>query len=154
MAAEGEGLRWRRLLLAAGHALLCVTVAALLLASGLVPLPAALRADATLPPFETFARSLALHPWRLYRDLLGLLLPGHLLVVGLAAADRAPLAQLLGLELLDAAGRPADLAERLREACFRLLTPVTLGLVWAPLLLLGSGRSLAERLSATRWSRC
>ena len=152
MGADGGTLRLRRLTLAGGHALLCLAVALLLLATGLVAPPAALRPDPSLPALESFARALALHPWRLYRDLMLLLLPGHLVAAALATADKAPLAALLGLELLDADDRPADTVERLREALCRLVTPITLGVAWAPLLLLGSGRSLSERLSRTHWS--
>lgn len=146
-----EPHRLRRLLLAAGHALLCLAVAALLFRLGAIKLPAAFRPDPSLPPLEHFARSLATAPGHLYRDLLLALLPGHLVALGLAAADRAPLAGLLGLELCDHAGRPADTAERLLEAAARLLSPATLWAAWLPLLLVGSGRSLSERISRTTW---
>ena len=153
MAADPPLRRLHRLALAAGQALLCLTTAGLLLWLGALKLPAAFRPDAALPPLEHFALALATTPGHLYRDLLLALLPGHLVAVALAAAGRALLPQWLGLDLCDAADRPADTLERTKEAAYRLLTPATLWLLWLPLLLLGSGRSLAERLSRTHWSR-
>jgi hypothetical protein len=153
MAAEEPTHRLRRLALAAGQIFLCLTTAAPLFWVGALSLPAAFRPDAALPPLEHFALALATAPSHLYRDLLLALLPGHLVAVALAAAGRSLLPHWLGLELCDAADRPADSLERTKEAAFRLLTPATLWLFWLPLLLLGSGRSLAERLSRTHWSR-
>lgn len=153
MAADEPTHRLRRLALAAGQALLCLTTAAPLFWLGALSLPAALRPNPALPPLEHLALALATAPGHLYRDLLLALLPGHLVAVALAAAGRSLLPHWLGLDLCDAADRPADSLERTKEAAFRLLTPATLWLVWLPLLLLGSGRSLAERLSRTHWSR-
>ena len=148
-----EPHRLRRLLLALGHALLCLATYALLLQLGALKLPAAFRPDQALPALEHFAKAFATAPGHLYRDLLLALLPGHLIALALAAADRAPLAGLLGLELCDLDGRPADPRERLLEAAARILTPATLWALWLPLLLLGDARSLAERLSSSRWQR-
>ena len=153
MAADQPTNRLRRLALAAGQALLCVTTAGLLFWLGALSVPAALRPNPDLPQLEHLALALATAPGHLYRDLLLALLPGHLIAVALAAAGRSLLPHWLGLELCDAADRPADSLERTKEAAFRLLTPATLWLLWLPLLLLGSGRSLAERLSRTHWSR-
>ena len=153
MAADEPTHRLRRLALAAGQALLCLTTAAPLFWLGALSLPSALRPNPALPPLEHLALALATAPGHLYRDLLLALLPGHLVAVTLAAAGRSLLPHWLGLELCDAADRPADSLERTKEAAFRLLTPATLWLFWLPLLLLGSGRSLAERLSRTHWSR-
>lgn len=153
MAADQPAHRLRRLALAAGQALLCVTTAGLPLWLGALSVPAALRPNPDLPQLEHLALALATAPGHLYRDLLLALLPGHLIAVALAAAGRSLLPQWLGIELCDAAERPADGLERTKEAAFRLLTPATLWLLWLPLLLLGSGRSLAERLSRTHWSR-
>jgi hypothetical protein len=153
MAADQPTNRLRRLALAAGQALLCVTTAGLLFWLGALSVPAALRPNPDLPQLEHLALALATAPGHLYRDLLLALLPGHLIAVALAAAGRSLLPHWLGLELCDAADRPADSLERTKEAAFRLLTPATLWLFWLPLLLLGSGRSLAERLSRTHWSR-
>ena len=153
MAADQPTNRLRRLALAAGQALLCVTTAGLLFWLGALSVPAALRPNPDLPQLEHLALALATAPGHLYRDLLLALLPGHLIAVALAAAGRSLLPHWLGLELCDAADRPADSLERTKEAAFRLLTPATLWLLWLPLLLLGSGRSLAERLSRTYWSR-
>ena len=153
MAADQPTNRLRRLALAAGQALLCVTTAGLLFWLGALSVPAALRPNPDLPQLEHLALALATAPGHLYRDLLLALLPGHLIAVALAAAGRSLLPQWLGIELCDAADRPADSLERTKEAAFRLLTPATLWLFWLPLLLLGSGRSLAERLSRTHWSR-
>lgn len=153
MAADEPANRLRRLALAAGQALLCVTTAGLLFWLGALSVPAALRPNPDLPQLEHFALALATAPGHLYRDLLLALLPGHLIAVALAAAGRSLLPHWLGLELCDAADRPADSLERTKEAAFRLLTPATLWLFWLPLLLLGSGLSLAERLSRTHWSR-
>ena len=153
MAAEEPTHRLRRLALAAGQIFLCLTTAAPLFWLGALSLPAAFRPDAALPPLEHFALALATAPSHLYRDLLLALLPGHLVAVALAAAGRSLLPHWLGLELCDAADRPADSLERTKEAAFRLLTPASLWLLWLPLLLLGNGRSLAERLSKTHWSK-
>jgi hypothetical protein len=153
MAAEEPTHRLRRLALAAGQIFLCLTTAAPLFWLGALKPPAAFRPDAALPPLEHFALALATAPSHLYRDLLLALLPGHLIAVALAAAGRSPLPRLLGLELCDQDGHPADSLERTKEAALRLLTPATLWLLWLPLLLLGEGRSLAERLSKTHWSR-
>jgi hypothetical protein len=153
MAADPPLRRLHRLALAAGQALLCLTTAGLFLWLGALKLPAAFRPGAALPPLEHFALALATAPGHLYRDLLLALLPGHLIAVALAAAGRSPLPRLLGLELCDQDGHPADSLERTKEAALRLLTPATLWLLWLPLLLLGEGRSLAERLSKTHWSR-
>jgi hypothetical protein len=153
MAAEEPTHRLRRLALAAGQIFLCLTTAAPLFWLGALKPPAAFRPDAALPPLEHFALALATAPSHLYRDLLLALLPGHLIAVALAAAGRSPLPRLLGLELCDQDGDPADSLDRTKEAALRLLTPATLWLLWLPLLLLGEGRSLAERLSKTHWSR-
>jgi len=153
MAAEPPVRRLHRLALAAGQALLCLTAGALLLWVGALKPPAAFRPDAALPPLEHFALALATAPSHLYRDLLLALLPGHLVAIALAAAGRSPLPRLLGLELCDQDGDPADSLDRTNEAALRLLTPATLWLLWLPLLLLGEGRSLAERLSKTHWSK-
>jgi hypothetical protein len=153
MAADQPAHRLRRLALAAGQALLCLTTAGLLLWLGALKLPAALRPDPALPQLEHFALALATAPGHLYRDLLLVLLPGHLVAIALAATGRSLLPQWLGIELCDQDGHPADSLERSKEAAFRLLTPATLWLLWLPLLLLGSGRSLAERLSRTHWSK-
>ena len=153
MAADSPAHRLRRLALAAGQALLCLTTAAPLFWLGALKVPAALRPDPALPQLEHLALALATAPGHLYRDLLLALLPGHLVAIALAAAGRSLLPQWLGLDLCDAADRPADTLERTKEAACRLLTPATLWLLWLPLLLLGSGRSLAERISQTHWSR-
>ena len=153
MAAEPPVRRLHRLALAAGQALLCLTAGALLLWVGALKPPAAFRPDAALPPLEHFALALATAPLHLYRDLLLALLPGHLVAIALAAAGRSPLPRLLGLELCDQDGDPADSLDRTKEAAFRLLSPASLWLLWRPLLLLADGRSLAERLSKTHWSK-
>lgn len=153
MAADEPTHRLRRLGLAAGQALLCLTTAAPLFWLGALSVPAALRPNPDLPQLEHLALALATAPGHLYRDLLLALLPGHLIAVALAAAGRSLLPQWLGIELCDADDRPAETLERTKEAALRLLTPATLWLLWLPLLLLGSGRSLAERLSRTHWSR-
>lgn len=153
MAANEPTYRLRRLALAAGQVLLCLTTAAPLFWLGALNLPAALRPNPALPQLEHLALALATEPGHLYRDLLLALLPGHLVAIALAAAGRSLLPHWIGLELCDAADRPADSLERTKEAAFRLLSPATLWLFWLPLLLLGSGRSLAERLSRTHWSK-
>lgn len=153
MVPDAPLRRLHRLALAAEQALLCIATTALLFWFGALNLPAALRPDPALPQLEHLALALATAPGHLYRDLLLALLPGHLVAVALAAAGRSLLPQWLGLELCDAADRPADTLERAQEAAFRMLTPATLWLLWLPLMLLGSGRSLAERLSQTQWSR-